>query len=105
MLDWTHINTLRQEVGEDGFQEIVDLFFAEVQEVFDRVRKDGATHTDMHFLKGSAANLGFVEFSKACQIAEHALLAQHENVDIQPVFDSFTTSCDLFAKGLKTPSA
>lgn len=100
MLDWTHIIRLRQEVGEDSFAEIVDLFFAEVNEVFERIRNNGAKHTDMHFLKGSAANLGFAEFSKACQIAEHALLTEDGEADIQSVFSSFEASCESFSEGL-----
>ena len=105
MIDWTHINRLRHEVGEDSFTEIVGLFFAEVKEVFDRVRANGATHTDMHFLKGSAANLGFVEFSKACQIAEHALIAQDETADLESVYRSFNASCASFTEGLAKRSA
>lgn len=100
MLDWTHIIRLRQEVGEDSFAEIVDLFFTEVNDVFDRLRRQGATHTDMHFLKGSAANLGFAEFSKRCQIAEHMLLSNEGEPDIQSVFDSFEASCKSFQDGL-----
>lgn len=105
MLDWTHINRLRQEVGEDSFAEIVDLFFAEVADTFAKVRANGATHTDMHFLKGSAANLGFVAFSKTCQIAEHALLAGSETADIQRVYDSFDASCSVFENGLARKDA
>ncbi|UZD90694.1 Hpt domain-containing protein [Cognatishimia activa] len=105
MLDWTHINMLREEVDDDSFNEIVDLFFTEVAEVFARVKAKGATHSDMHFLKGSAANLGFVEFSKSCQIAEHALLAEDDTVDLQSVFDSFEASCAEFDQGRIRSSA
>jgi HPt (histidine-containing phosphotransfer) domain-containing protein len=45
----------------------------------------------MHFLKGSAANIGFVSFSKACQIAQHALLEEQE-IDLETVFESYAAS-------------
>lgn len=101
MIDWDHIDRLRQEVGADSFTEIVDLFRNEVEEVFTRIRAHGATHTDMHFLKGSAANLGFVEFSKTCQISEHALRAGQENIDLAEIFSSFESACSRFATGLE----
>lgn len=100
MLDWDHINRLRNEISAEDFSEIVDLFHGEVADVFNRVNARGATHTDMHFLKGSAANLGFVAFSKTCQITEHALREGKPNVDLTAVFDSYQKSCLQFDKEL-----
>ncbi len=100
LIDWDHIDRLRQEVGAEGFREIVGLFHTEVADVFARIRIHGPNHTDMHFLKGSAANLGFIDFSKVCQIGEHALREGDSPFDLKSVLTSYETSCQRFASGL-----
>lgn len=91
MLDWDHIDRLRTDVGRREFSEIVSLFVGEVEEVFDRITKEGVTDHDLHFLKGSAANLGFVDFAKTCQIAQHELHVGN-SPDIVQVMKCFQTS-------------
>ncbi len=73
MIDWSRIHELRDEIGADDFQEVVDLFMSEVE---DSLTDLGAASTDssrlqeqLHFLKGSALNLGFKEMSQLCQAA------------------------------------
>jgi len=39
MIDWGRLNTLRDEVGEEDFEEVVDLFLDEVESVIDRHRR------------------------------------------------------------------
>ena len=95
MLDKKQIKQLRNDLGADGFAEIVDIFLAEVDEVFTPIEADGVTATDMHFLKGSAANLGFTEFSKTCQIAQHNI-NEGATADLATVRTAFAESKALF---------
>lgn len=72
MIDWSRVDELRAEVGDDGFDEVVDLFLEETDEVIARLLEvdDAALGSDMHFLKGSALNLGLSELARMCQDGE-----------------------------------
>ena len=72
MIDWDRVNELRDEVGEEDFLEVVEMFLEEVEEVMDRLHQssEGASEGDMHFLKGSALNLGFSGFADLCRDGE-----------------------------------
>lgn len=75
MIDWTRAEELRREVGEEDFPEVVEIFLEEVDELFDRLSdaaSNGTLSDDLHFLKGSAASLGFVGLSALCEAGEHA---------------------------------
>jgi HPt (histidine-containing phosphotransfer) domain-containing protein len=98
MIDWTHLKNLRSDVGSDGFDEIVELFFLEVEEVFARIKHSDPHPNDMHFLKGSAANLGFVEFAKSCKTAQRALQNQ-ETIDLDALQTQFAVSKGAFETG------
>jgi HPt (histidine-containing phosphotransfer) domain-containing protein len=75
-IDWNHLNSLRDDIGAEDFADVVLLFFAEIGEKLDEMRnsEDQPTPDDFHFLRGSAANLGFVDLVNACQRAESACL-------------------------------
>ncbi len=78
MIDWDRINELRDEIGDEDFAEVVVLFLAEVEEVIDELRsgidaKD--VESKMHFLKGSALNLGFRALAELCEKNEHSAKA------------------------------
>ncbi|RKS52684.1 Hpt domain-containing protein [Paracoccus pantotrophus] len=72
MLDWNRINELRGEVGDDEFQLILELFLDEVEGVIMRLSRRDVLQleTDLHFLKGCAWNLGFVDFGNLCDAGE-----------------------------------
>ncbi|MCO4776140.1 MULTISPECIES: Hpt domain-containing protein [Lentibacter] len=74
MINWNKADELREDIGVDDFGEIVEVFLQEVEEEL-------ATLTDkpvaelpasMHFLKGSALNLGFEDFAEKCRQGERA---------------------------------
>ncbi len=96
MIDWAHVLELRDEIGQDDFEEVVELFLEEVQEVIDRLTAgaDPATlEADMHFLKGSALNLGFQEVSTLCADAEKlAAQGQHAAVDLPQILGVYDAS-------------
>jgi HPt (histidine-containing phosphotransfer) domain-containing protein len=56
---------------------VVLLFFAEIGEKLDQMGIGPAAPTadDFHFLRGSAANLGFIDMVRACETAEAACAA------------------------------
>ena len=100
MIDWDRLNQLRTEVGEDDFDEVVALFLEEVDEVVARLaaNPDPATYeADLHFLKGSALNLGFSDLAALCEAGERAAAAgRARDVRIAPVLDSYARSRRMF---------
>lgn len=75
MIDWDRVTELRDEVGAEDFTEVLELFFEEVDEVMDRLRAGPEPDTyeaELHFLKGSALNLGFRALSSLCSQGERA---------------------------------
>lgn len=78
MIDWSRVAELIEEVGRDSLDDIMPLFFEEVEEVLERLSTapdDVTLAADMHFLKGSARNLGFVAMGDLCETAEQAAQA------------------------------
>lgn len=72
MIDWTRVSELRQDFGEDDFAEIAAMFLSEVQAKLAEMQTQPSAHPseDFHFVKGSAANLGFEKLYHACSAAE-----------------------------------
>ena len=100
MIDWTRVTALRDEVGAEDFEEVVELFIEEVDEIVARLRDtpDPATYEeDMHFLKGSALNLGFSEFAALCEAGEQAAAGGHaDGIDVGAVLASYDASRNAF---------
>lgn len=64
---------LRGEIGEDGFEEVLEMFLRESEEVVARLatQSEGAlSEADLHFLKGSALTLGFDDLADLCRQSE-----------------------------------
>lgn len=105
MIDWERVADLRAEVGEDDFREVVELFLEEVEEVIDRLTTSPVAakfEEDLHFLKGSALNLGFRHFSALCQVGEKlAANGQGDQVDIAAVLASYRDSKLTFLQELQ----
>lgn len=106
MIDWVQVNALRDEVGAEDFEEVVELFLEEVQEVVDDLRgaADSAQlESKMHFLKGSALNLGFSDFSDLCAAGEKAAAdGRAEEVDVGGVLDCYDASRGVFLSEMGT---
>lgn len=103
-IDWQRVAELRGEVGEDGFEEVVDLFLEEVDEVTDRLRAmsgRAGLREELHFLKGSALNLGFAGFAALCSRGE-ALAARGEaaQVDLPALLSAYARARAAFTAGL-----
>lgn len=86
MIDWDQVDELRQEIGDDDFAEVIHLFLDEVEEVMTRLNSASIPQDieeGLHFLKGSALNLGFNRLGKICQVGERAAASgQMDNIDL-----------------------
>jgi HPt (histidine-containing phosphotransfer) domain-containing protein len=77
MINWAQIDSLISDVGEEDVAEVIEIFLDEVDQKLDDMRgiapksepQDMAA--DLHFLKGSALNIGFEEMGQFCSKAEN----------------------------------
>ncbi|MDZ4136891.1 MAG: Hpt domain-containing protein [Paracoccaceae bacterium] len=109
MINWTRVSELQAEIGTEDFSEVVTLFLEEADEVTARMRA-GIPAADreiaLHFLKGSALNLGFIDLAMICQDGEKAAAAGHANlVEMDAVLTAYETAKKYFLAGLKRNSA
>lgn len=106
MINWTRIDELHAEIGAESVREVIELFLDEVEVIVMRLRTapDPATfEADLHFLKGGAWNLGFVEFGALCQDGERrAALGNPVEIDVARIVDSYFASKDVFMEGLSS---
>ncbi|MCE8507323.1 Hpt domain-containing protein [Ruegeria pomeroyi] len=104
MIHWPRVTQLRDEVGAEDFDEVVELFLEEVEEVIARLRQTpdrNLLEKDLHFLKGSALSLGFESFSALCQDGERQSAAGHADaVDLDAIINSFEASKSAFQSEL-----
>ncbi len=104
MIDWQRVTSLRDEIGAEDFEEVVPLFLEEVSGVTDALRAGpdlGRLEEDLHFLKGSALNLGFAAFSDLCSAGElRAAAGDAETVNVGEILDCFEASRTEFEAGI-----
>lgn len=73
MLDREQLSHLMEDVGRQGFAEVVALFLQETDDGMEKLlRSDDPSclASDLHFLKGAALNLGLREFGDMCHQGE-----------------------------------
>lgn len=73
LVDEMRLRALREEVGEDGYEEVLALFLAESDEVVERLSRHSGGEVpaaELHFLKGIALNLGFDALAALCRKGE-----------------------------------
>ncbi|WP_339108654.1 Hpt domain-containing protein [Thioclava sp. GXIMD4216] len=94
MIDWDRVAELQSEIGADGFGEVVELFMDEVEGVVMRLgTRPEKLEEDLHFLKGSAWNLGFRAFGVMCQEGERLSAAgRSSEVDVSAILDIYAAS-------------
>lgn len=105
MIDWGRIDILRDDVGEDALDEVIDLFLDEVDQVIARLERNPVPaefDKDLHFLKGSALNLGFTDFSALCQEGERkAAAGAADKIDITEVIVMYRRSRGFFLERIR----
>lgn len=95
MIDWNRVSELKSEVGEEDFAEVIDMFLEEVAEVLGGLENAGpeALADGLHFVKGSALNIGFAKVSEHCQAAEVTLRGNPaEIIDLAGIREAFAAS-------------
>ena len=98
MIDWGRVSDLRSEIGPDDFDEVVALFLEEADEVIAQLADNpapSALQDRLHFLKGSALNLGFQDLAQLCQVGERRA-AVGDAVDLRAVIAVYAASLAEF---------
>ena len=101
MVNWDRISELTEEVGEDDLAEVLLLFCEEVEDVLEKLPTANADTfpAHLHFLKGSALNIGLDEVSRICEMQERRVAADPAVV---PEIDLIQTAYDAAKAELKT---
>jgi len=103
MIDWERVQELKDEIGDEDFAEVADMFMSEVEEVICRLQQapDPASYeADLHFLKSSALNLGFAQLASLCQEGERrSASGDAGTVELAPIFASYDASKEAFRSG------
>ncbi len=100
MINWERVKELENDIGPDDIDDVVELFLSEVDNVIEGLSNDSSQNTleqDMHFLKGSALNLGFDVFGEMCSSAEKQAAAGNEcDVSVPQIVASYESSKSEF---------
>ena len=75
MINWARVRDLKNEVGTESYFELQAIFLAEVEDALTRLnpqRTATELESDLHFLKGSALNIGLTRLAELCHYAEVA---------------------------------
>lgn len=97
LIDWTKVNELAEDVGLDGFDEVVELFLQEVETALQTIALTDDLEAALHFVKGCALNLGFAEVARICAEGE-ALAARGlpDRVELAPLYRIYADSRAVF---------
>jgi histidine phosphotransfer protein HptB len=109
MIDWERVQELRSEIGPDSFMEVVEMFLDEADGVADRLGHgvpEGELEAELHFLKGSALNLGLDQLAGLCQTGERAAAkGEAASVDTAAVVQAYGAAKAALLDRLATASA
>lgn len=108
MIDWDRLNELRGEIGDDDLAEVVTVFLEEADDVVRRIAtgQSAGLEADLHFLKGSALNLGLSDLAMLCQSGEKLAAAGRGNqVNLPRVASLYEASKRRFLGALAQGSA
>ena len=109
MIDWQQIDELRGEIGAEGFAEVVDMFLEEAEGAVAALSRGiPAEEVEgmLHFLKGSALNLGLTDLAAICQEGERrAAAGDGAQVDFAMVVSVYRTSRAALLGGLSQDRA
>lgn len=109
MINWTRVQELRDEIGPEGFVEVADMFLEEANQAVAALvsgRFPEEIENYLHFLKGSALNLGFDELAAICREGERKAAAGYGAlVDTALVAWIYQSSRDSLLGGLEKEQA
>ncbi|MGB7319489.1 MAG: Hpt domain-containing protein [Planktotalea sp.] len=102
MIDWARISELRDEIGAEDFEEVVALFLSEVEERLETLCDEKSLQDleeELHFLKGSALNLGFEQLASICHSGEKCAGAGQSVGNLETIQSVYEASkVEFFAK-------
>jgi histidine phosphotransfer protein HptB len=109
MIDWKRVDELREEIGADGFAEVADMFLEEADQAV-RTLVAGLppdqVEGQLHFLKGSALNLGLSDLAAICQDGERkAAAGLGGSVDLAEVARVYQHSRQVLLGGIAAGAA
>jgi len=100
MIDWNRAAELREEVGAEDFSEVVDLFLEECDDAIQQLALAQSARdieSQLHFLKGSALNIGFSDFASLCQTGEAAAaMGQTDDIDLDEISRAYWVARKIF---------
>lgn len=102
MIDWARVIELRDEIGPDSFDEVALLFLEEADDAVEQLsaaQSATALESALHFLKGSALNLGFRELARLCQVGEKTAASGATLIDIVQIKTAYDVSKSAFQSG------
>ncbi|NSX53563.1 Hpt domain-containing protein [Parasulfitobacter algicola] len=106
MIDWNRINELKKEIGLDDFDEVIGLFLEEAEDVLANLKQDQPEDKlleYLHYLKGSALNIGFNHVAVICTKLEKRLdESNYNHREIETLFEAYNTSKTHFFKNLNS---
>jgi HPt (histidine-containing phosphotransfer) domain-containing protein len=86
MIEWNRLAELRAEIGADDLADVAALFLEEADETVARIAgglPGAQLEAELHFLKGSALNLGLRALAALCQEGERRA-AQGDGAGVDP---------------------
>lgn len=104
VVDWDRVCELREEIGSDDFNEVLQLFLEEAEEVIARLGAAGeaaALESDLHCLKGSALNLGLTVLARICQDGERRSATGSVDVSVSDITLCYRQSREALVQGLR----
>ena len=109
MIAWDRLNELRAEIGDEDLADVAAMFLEEADEVVAQlvgVLPDSQIESQLHFLKGSALNLGLSDLSALCQDGERrASLGQGNEIDLGRITAVYEASKAAFLGALAKGNA
>lgn len=109
MIDWDRVSELRDEVGAEDFLEVVEMFLDEVNEEIDTITDEMTAQeleAKLHFLKGSALNLGLKTFAEMCRVGEDmARQGELHGIDRTAIVTCYHASIEAFENALPSNAA
>jgi histidine phosphotransfer protein HptB len=109
MIDWKRVEELKEEIGADGFVEVADMFLDEAEGAVRALISGLPEHEvegQLHFLKGSALNLGLSELAAICQEGERKAAVGHAAlIDMMQVATVWRASRAGLLSGLSVDKA
>jgi HPt (histidine-containing phosphotransfer) domain-containing protein len=109
MIDWKRVEELRDEIGADALAEVADMFLDEAEQAVRALQAElspDRIEDQLHFLKGSALNLGLSDLAAICHDGERqAAAGQAAQIDTSRVAAVYQASRARLLERLATGSA